>query len=243
MIIELRNLTYRTGEHTLLNNLTLAPTPTKTLVLIGPSGSGKSTLLRLLSGLLPPTDGTAVLDGKPLPVTEHERIAHRRSTGFVFQSFNLFPHLTALGNLTLPLTAAHQIHPSEAKERALAELTRLGLKNHADRTPAQLSGGQRQRVAIARALVIQPRLLLLDEPTSALDPLMSGEVLDLIAELRTRGTNCILATHELRFARNFADHVLFIDQGSILAQATAPEFFNNPPEHSLITSFLHRALA
>lgn len=115
MIIELRNLTYRTGTHTLLKALTLAPTSTKNLVLIGPSGSGKSTLLRVLSGLLPPTNGTALLDGTPLPVTESERLAHRRSTGFVFQSFNLFPHLTALGNLTLPLTAAHQLHPLEAE--------------------------------------------------------------------------------------------------------------------------------
>ena len=243
MIIELRNLTYRTGTHTLLKALTLAPTSTKNLVLIGPSGSGKSTLLRVLSGLLPPTNGTALLDGTPLPVTESERLAHRRSTGFVFQSFNLFPHLTALGNLTLPLTAAHQLHPLEARARALAELDRLGLKNHADRTPAQLSGGQRQRVAIARALVIKPRLLLLDEPTSALDPLMSGEVLDLIADLRNHGTNCIMATHELRFAREFADHVLFIDQGTILAQASAPSFFKNKPDHPLIQAFIDRALA
>ncbi|MEY5016547.1 MAG: glutamine transporter ATP-binding protein [Verrucomicrobiota bacterium] len=242
MIIELRNLTYRTGTHTLLKALTLAPTSTKNLVLIGPSGSGKSTLLRVLSGLLPPTNGTALLDGTPLPVTESERLAHRRSTGFVFQSFNLFPHLTALGNLTLPLTAAHQLHPLEARERALAELDRLGLKNHADRTPAQLSGGQRQRVAIARALVIKPRLLLLDEPTSALDPLMSGEVLDLIADLKNHGTNCIMATHELRFAREFADYVLFIDQGTLLAHATAQTFFNHRPEQSLIRAFLDRAL-
>ena len=242
MIIELRNLTYRTGTHTLLKALTLAATSTKNLVLIGPSGSGKSTLLRVLSGLLPPTNGTALLDGTPLPVTESERLAHRRSTGFVFQSFNLFPHLTALGNLTLPLTAAHQLHPLEARERALAELDRLGLKNHADRTPAQLSGGQRQRVAIARALVIKPRLLLLDEPTSALDPLMSGEVLDLIADLKNHGTNCIMATHELRFAREFADYVLFIDQGTLLAHATAHTFFNHRPEQSLIRAFLDRAL-
>jgi polar amino acid transport system ATP-binding protein len=243
MIIELRNLTYRTGVHTLLSNLTLAPTPTRNLVLIGPSGSGKSTLLRVLSGLLPPTHGTAILDGTPLPVSEPERLAHRRSMGFVFQSFNLFPHLTALGNLTLPLTVAHKLHPLEAQERALAELDRLGLKNHANRTPAQLSGGQRQRVAIARALVIKPRLLLLDEPTSALDPLMSGEVLDLIADLRNHGTNCIMATHELRFAREFADHVLFIDQGKILAHAAAQAFFNHTPENPLMKAFLDRALA
>jgi len=243
MIIELRHLTYRTGTHTLLNSLVLSPTSTKNLVLIGPSGSGKSTLLRVLSGLLPPTSGTALLDGTPLPTTETERLTHRRATGFVFQSFNLFPHLTALGNLTLPLTVAHNIAPQEAQERALAELDRLGLKAHAHRTPAQLSGGQRQRVAIARALVIRPRLLLLDEPTSALDPLMSGEVLDLIGDLRNHGTNCILATHELRFARDFADHVLFIDQGTILAQDAAPTFFNTPPEHPLVSAFLERALA
>ena len=243
MTIELRNLTYRTGNHTLLKDLSLEPTESKNLVLIGPSGSGKSTLLRVLSGLLPPTSGTVLLNGKTLPTTENGRLAHRRSTGFVFQTFNLFPHLTALGNLTLPLTAAHASPADEAKDRALVELVRLGLGEYAERMPAQLSGGQRQRVAIARALVTNPRLLLLDEPTSALDPLMSGEVLDLIADLRKLGTDCILATHELRFARDFADHALFIDQGTIIAHGPAPAFFTDPPAQPLISSFLQRALA
>ena len=242
MTIELRNLTFRAGVHSILRGLALPPVTTQNLVLIGPSGSGKSTLLRVLSGLLSPTDGTALIDGKPLPSSEKDQLDYRRNNGFVFQSFNLFPHLSALGNLTLPLTVAHNLSQKEAEQRALDQLHQLGLSAYAHRAPAQLSGGQRQRVAIARALVVKPRILFLDEPTSALDPLMSGEVLDLIADLRNHGTQCILATHELRFAKDFADHVLFIDQGLILHHGSSPQFFEKAHDHPLIQAFLHRSL-
>jgi polar amino acid transport system ATP-binding protein len=154
------------------------------LALLGPSGGGKSTLLRLIAGLEHADTGRIVLDGVALPESEASLLRYRRSLGVVFQAFNLFPHMTALQNVVLPLTEVHGMEKSEAHARALEVLTRLGLADHAGKKPALLSGGQRQRVAIARALAAKPRLLLFDEPTSALDPEMTAEVLELIAELK-----------------------------------------------------------
>jgi polar amino acid transport system ATP-binding protein len=158
---------------------------------------------------------------------------YRRSLGVVFQAYNLFPHMTALQNVELPLTVVHRMEAPAAKERAREVMERLGLADHAGKMPAQLSGGQRQRVAIARALAAKPRFLLFDEPTSALDPEMTAEVLELIAELRDIGTPMLLVTHEMGFARKIADQVAFLAEGRVLEQGVAGEFFANPrTEHA-----------
>ena len=212
------------------------------LALLGPSGGGKSTLLRLIAGLEHAETGRIVLDGIALPESELALLRYRRSLGVVFQAFNLFPHMTALQNVVLPLTEVHGMEKREAYPRALEVLTRLGLADHAGKKPALLSGGQRQRVAIARALAAKPRLLLFDEPTSALDPEMTAEVLQLIAELKDSGTPMLLVTHEMGFARKIADQVAFLSEGKLLEVGAASEFFHQP--QSLQASrFLEKVLA
>jgi polar amino acid transport system ATP-binding protein len=212
------------------------------LALLGPSGGGKSTLLRLIAGLEHAETGRIVLDGIALPESELALLRYRRSLGVVFQAFNLFPHMTALQNVVLPLTEVHGMEKREAHARALEVLTRLGLADHAGKKPALLSGGQRQRVAIARALAAKPRLLLFDEPTSALDPEMTAEVLELIAELKDSGTPMLLVTHEMGFARKIADQVAFLSEGKLLEVGAASEFFHQP--QSLQASrFLEKVLA
>ena len=212
------------------------------LALLGPSGGGKSTLLRLIAGLEHADTGRIVLDGVALPESEASLLRYRRSLGVVFQAFNLFPHMTALQNVVLPLTEVHGMEKSEAHARALEVLTRLGLADHAEKKPALLSGGQRQRVAIARALAAKPRLLLFDEPTSALDPEMTAEVLELIAELKDSGTPMLLVTHEMGFARKIADQVAFLSDGKLLEVGAASEFFNQP-QTLQASRFLEKVLA
>jgi len=214
-----------------LNDLNLDVTFPHVLALLGPSGGGKSTLLRVIAGLERPEAGSVSIDGAPVPLGAMEEAVlrdYRRSLGVVFQAYNLFPHMTALQNVELPLTAVHGVEAPAAKERASEVMERLGLADHAGKMPAQLSGGQRQRVAIARALAAKPRFLLFDEPTSALDPEMTAEVLELIAELRDIGTPMLLVTHEMGFARKIADQVAFLAEGRVLEQRTAGEFFANP---------------
>jgi len=211
-----------------LDSLTLRVDFPHVLALLGPSGGGKSTLLRVIAGLETPEEGTVSLDGIRMPSEERSLRNYRSSLGVVFQSFNLFPHMTALRNTELPLTAVHGLDAATARKRALGIMERLGLADHAGKMPAQLSGGQRQRVAIARALASQPRFLLFDEPTSALDPEMTAEVLALIAELREFGTPMLLVTHEMGFARKVADQVAFLAGGRVLEQAEASDFFANP---------------
>ena len=218
-------------RRTVLNDLNLEVTFPHVLALLGPSGGGKSTLLRVIAGLERPESGSVSIDGAPVPLGAMEEAVlrdYRRSLGVVFQAYNLFPHMTALQNVELPLTAVHGVEAPAAKERASEVMERLGLADHAGKMPAQLSGGQRQRVAIARALVAKPRFLLFDEPTSALDPEMTAEVLELIAELRDIGTPMLLVTHEMGFARKIADQVAFLAEGRVLEQRTAGEFFANP---------------
>ena len=218
-------------RRTVLNDLNLEVTFPHVLALLGPSGGGKSTLLRVIAGLERPESGSVSIDGAPVPLGAMEEAVlrdYRRSLGVVFQAYNLFPHMTALQNVQLPLTAVHGVEAPAAKERASEVMERLGLADHAGKMPAQLSGGQRQRVAIARALVAKPRFLLFDEPTSALDPEMTVEVLELIAELRDIGTPMLLVTHEMGFARKIADQVAFLAEGRVLEQRTAGEFFANP---------------
>ena len=226
MKIHCADLTKDYGGHLALDAASLNVDFPHTLALIGPSGGGKSTLLRILAGLISPSRGSVAIDGSPLSFEESTLIRYRRSVGVVFQAFNLFPHLSALDNLLLPLAKIHRF--PDAQERAMAALERFKLGAHAHKRPSQLSGGQRQRVAIARALSVEPSLLLMDEPTSALDPEMTAEVLDVIAGLREARTPIVLVTHEMGFARLSADYVAFVSGGRILECSPAPTFFESP---------------
>jgi polar amino acid transport system ATP-binding protein len=230
--LSISGLSKRFGAHQVLDGLGLELESVHSLVLIGPSGGGKTTLLRILAGLETPEAGQVQLDGMPMSFDEIALLRHRRSVGVVFQAFNLFPHLTALENITLPLEKVHGYAPADARERAMQLLTRFQLGAHAAHKPAALSGGQRQRVAIARAVAVKPRVLLFDEPTSALDPEMTAEVLDMIRELGAEGQELILVTHEMGFARMVADRVAFLDGGRIQECGTAEQVFNAPASES-----------
>ena len=214
----------------------------RAVVFIGPSGGGKSTLLRTIAGLEAPDAGTVAFDGAVVDYSSEERLrAHRRRLGVVFQAFNLFPHLTALENITLPLEKVHGYPAGQARETAEATLRRFRLEEHAAKKPAELSGGQKQRVAIARAIAAQPRLLLLDEPTSALDPEMTAEVLELIEELKAEGRDFILVTHEMGFARRVGDTVAFLADGRIVECGEAALLFD-APQSAQCRDFLARVL-
>jgi polar amino acid transport system ATP-binding protein len=221
-------LSKRFGPLQVLDGLSLQLEDMHSLVLIGPSGGGKTTLLRILAGLVTPDAGEVELDGVAVPLEEAALQRYRRTVGVVFQAFNLFPHMTALQNITLPLEKVHGYTPAQAREVALQLLARFQLSAHAGQMPAALSGGQRQRVAIARAVAFKPRVLLFDEPTSALDPEMTAEVLDIIDGLRADGHDLILVTHEMGFARLVADRVAFLAQGRILECGPAAQVFTFP---------------
>jgi polar amino acid transport system ATP-binding protein len=227
------------GRHQALQDASLDAEFSHTLAMVGPSGGGKSTLMRILAGLEYPDDGTVEINHSPLIFEENTLAAYRKKIGVVFQSFNLFPHLTARENILLPLQKVH--HMSDAPARAESVLERFRLTPHADKKPAQLSGGQRQRVAIARALAIEPEFLLMDEPTSALDPEMTAEVLDVIAGLREAGQPLVLVTHEMGFARETADAVAFLADGRILECTPGTEFFHQPRSEEA-ARFLQRIL-
>lgn len=240
MKIELQHVQQQYGQNIVLKDLNLVIDAFQVLALIGPSGSGKSSLLRLLAALEPLQSGQIFIDNEPLP-QENPTILHYRShIGIVFQSFNLFPHLTALGNIALPLVLVHGFSKEASEARAYELLSRFSLLDHAKKKPSQLSGGQCQRIAILRAIAIKKRLLLFDEPTSALDPLMTAEVLDLISELKTEG-NLILASHHMGFVHTVADHVLFLSQGKILEFLPTPQFFSSPT-HAETRQFLQTVL-
>jgi polar amino acid transport system ATP-binding protein len=226
---------------TVLDGLDLVTGDIQALVLIGPSGGGKSTLLRILAGLDVPVSGSVAFDGAPLPRDEAALRGYRRTVGTVFQAYNLFPHLTGLQNLLLPLVHVHGLTEHEARERVREPLERFGLTPHAHKRPAELSGGQKQRIAILRALVVRPRRLFLDEPTSALDPEMTAEVLEMIAELKLGGTQFVLVTHEMGFARRVADEIAFIADGRVTAHGTTAAFLDQTTD-SRIREFLRRTL-
>ena len=235
MKLEVQSVSKEFGEgkerRRVLDGLTLDISFPHVLALLGPSGGGKSTLLRVIAGLERPDAGLVLLDGVPVPFGESNESAlrdYRRGLGVVFQAFNLFPHMSALRNVALPLIAVHGLPEDEARDRALGVMERLELADHREKMPAQLSGGQRQRVAIARALAAKPRFLLFDEPTSALDPEMTAEVLELIAELKGSRTPMLLVTHEMGFARKIADQVAFLSEGRVLEHGSAGEFFERP---------------
>jgi polar amino acid transport system ATP-binding protein len=228
MKLKLDRVSKRFDGHVALDAVSLDLEKVHTLALIGPSGGGKSTLLRIIAGLEFPNSGGVEINGEPVVFDERKLLSHRRTIGTVFQAFNLFPHLTALENITLPLEKAHDQSPAEAGVIARQLLARFRLEPHASKRPAELSGGQRQRVAIARAVSIKPRLLLFDEPTSALDPEMTAEVLDMIKELRDEGRDFILVTHEMGFAREIADQVALLADGRIVESAPGRQIFENP---------------
>ena len=241
MNLVVTDLTQRFAGTTVLNRLSLATGDIRALVLVGPSGGGKTTLLRILAGLDLPVAGSVAFAGRELPRDAVGLQAYRKTVGTVFQAYNLFPHLSALDNLLLPLVQVHKLSQAAARERVREPLERFALAAHAHKRPAELSGGQKQRIAILRALVVQPACLFLDEPTSALDPEMAAEVLDMIQELKLQGTRFVLVTHEMQFARRAADEVAFIGDGTVLAHGSAAEMFTNCPQPR-VRAFFQRIL-
>ncbi len=241
MKLELSKVCKTFGQHVVLEDATLDVTFDHVLAILGPSGGGKTTLLRIIAGLEYPDSGEVVIDGEVVDYREEALLRYRRRLGIVFQAYNLFPHLSALANVCLPLEKAHGVERKKATRLAFEALERLRLADHAHKKPAQLSGGQRQRVAIARALVVQPKFLLLDEPTSALDPEMTAEILDVIAELGREGRKLLLVTHQMGFARRIASRVAFVAEGKIAESAAAEDFFRNP-QTEVAARFLEKIL-
>ncbi len=230
------------GERTVLDDVSLEVGTGEVVCLIGASGSGKSTLLRCINLLEPIDDGTIHLDGVDISEPGLDPDPIRRRIGMVFQSYNLFPHMSVLRNITLAPTKVLRRPKAEARDTALELLGRFGLADKAEAYPDQLSGGQQQRVAIVRALAMQPEIMLLDEVTAALDPVLVGEVLDVIRELRSNGMTMVLATHEMGFAREIADTVCFLQNGRILEQGPPAQVFSEPREQAT-RDFLARVIA
>jgi polar amino acid transport system ATP-binding protein len=250
-VIELIDIYKRFGEVEVLHGVNLAVSAGEVVCIIGASGSGKSTLLRCINFLEQPTAGRIIIGGKQVyysienskmrlhPEAQVARI--RRKLGMVFQDFALFPHRTAIGNVMEGLIHGIGVERREAKRRGLAMLARVGLSDRANYFPDELSGGQKQRVAIARSLAMSPEAMLFDEPTSALDPELVGEVLDVMNELSREGMTMIIVTHEMKFARDVADRVVFLDKGRILEQGTPAEVFDSP-KHERTRVFLTRVM-
>ena len=236
-MIELKNVNKWYGDYHALVDVNETITTGEVVVVCGPSGSGKSTLIRTINRLEEIQSGQILLDGQDVHDPKLDVNHLRAGIGFVFQQFNLFPHLTVLENCTLAAVQLGKMSAAQAKERAMALLERVGLAHKADAIPNQLSGGQQQRVAIARALTLKPPIMLLDEPTSALDPEMVGEVLLVMRDLAKDGMIMVCVTHEMSFAREVADRVIFMDQGAVLERATPQEFFNHP-QHQRTQKFL-----
>lgn len=236
--VALRGVSKSYGTVSVLRGIDLDVAPGEVVTLIGPSGSGKSTLLRTINHLEPVDAGSVTVGGEHLGYTRRgdklvelparEVLRRRTRVGLVFQHFNLFPHLTALENITLAPTALGLLKKEEAKDRAIALLERVGLAEHAHHFPRQLSGGQQQRIAIARALALEPEVLLFDEPTSALDPELVGEVLDVIRQVAELGTTLIIVTHEIGFAREVSDRIVFLDQAQVVESGTPEQLLNHP---------------
>ncbi len=227
-LIEVKNLYKSFGKIEVLKGINAEIHKGEVVVIIGPSGSGKSTFLRTLNLLEEPTKGEIFFEGVNITDPKININKHRQKMGMVFQQFNLFPNMTVLKNMTLAPVKLKKATKAEAEERATKLLERIGLADRANAYPSQLSGGQKQRVAIVRALCMQPDVMLFDEPTSALDPEMVGEVLDVMKNLANDGMTMAVVTHEMGFAREVADRVLFIDEGIIMEEGTPEEVFGNP---------------
>ena len=237
-MIELRHVEKYYGDLHVLQDISLSVRKGEVVVIIGPSGSGKSTLCRSINRLETIDSGEILLEGAPIP-REGKKLAELRAQiGMVFQSFNLFAHMSVLDNITLAPVDVLRKGRKEAREEALQLLERVGVRDQADKVPAQLSGGQQQRAAIARSLAMHPKVMLFDEPTSALDPEMIQEVLNVIAELAKEGMTMLIVTHEMNFARRVADRVIFMDGGQIVEENTPDRFFSNP-ESQRARDFLH----
>jgi polar amino acid transport system ATP-binding protein len=229
-VIEFRDVNKYYGKYHALVGVTETIARGEVVVVCGPSGSGKSTLIRTINRLEEIDSGRIFVEERDIHAPDIDLDRFRSGIGFVFQQFNLFPHLTVLDNCTLAPIHLRGLSPAEARERALAMLDRVGVADKASAFPATLSGGQQQRVAIARALVMQPPLMLFDEPTSSLDPEMVGEVLLVIRDLAHQGMTLVCVTHEMGFAREVADRVLFMDRGAILERGSPREFFDHPQQ-------------
>ena len=240
-MIDVKNLTKSFGKLEVLKGVSQHISKGERVVLIGPSGSGKSTFLRCLNLLETPTSGEIIFEGQSITDEKCDINKIRQKMGMVFQHFNLFPNMTILKNITLAPVRTGLMNKEQAEKKARELLKRVGLEDKADSYPAQLSGGQKQRIAIVRALCMQPEVMLFDEPTSALDPEMVGEVLDVMKELAKSGMTMVCVTHEMGFAREVADRVLFMDEGKILEEGTPQEIFGNPKEQRT-KDFLNKVL-
>ncbi|MBP1631780.1 MAG: glnQ [Acidobacteria bacterium] len=240
-IVRLEGINKWFGKLHVLRNVSLEIHPQEVVVLIGPSGSGKSTLLRTINLLEEPTEGKVFFEGRELTDIHTDLNAARTRMGMVFQQFNLFPHRTVTGNITLALEKVLRLNGDEARRRALEELGHVGLADKAGAWPSQLSGGQQQRVAIARALAMRPVLMLFDEVTSALDPELVNEVLLVMQRLATEGMTMVVVTHEMGFAREVGTRLLFMDQGAIIEEGLPRDVFANPQQERT-KSFLSQVL-
>ena len=241
-LITMEGVTKFFGPFQALKNINLKVRKGEKIVVCGPSGSGKSTLIRCINRLEKHNEGQILIDGKELTDQVKDINAVRREVGMVFQSFNLFPHMTILKNLMLAQQLVRKISKTEAKDTAIKYLERVKIPEQAEKYPIQLSGGQQQRVAIARALCMKPKIMLFDEPTSALDPEMINEVLEVMVDLAKEGMTMICVTHEMGFARSVADRVIFMDMGEIIEEAPPKEFFNNP-QNTRTRNFLSQILS
>ncbi|WP_290919493.1 amino acid ABC transporter ATP-binding protein [Halodesulfovibrio sp.] len=240
-IIQVENVYKFFGQLTALNDVSLNISSGEKVVILGPSGSGKSTLLRSINRLEKIDKGHIIVDGQNITAPECNINTVRQELGMVFQSFNLFPHKTVLGNLVMAPMRLKKMPKEEAEAIALELLKKVGISDKAHVYPAKLSGGQQQRVAIARALAMNPKIMLFDEPTSALDPEMIGEVLDVMTSLAKEGMTMVCVTHEMGFAREVADRLVFMDHGEIIEEGTPEEFFTNP-KHPRLKQFLEQIL-
>ena len=241
-IIEFSKVNKWFGDFHVLRDIDLSVARGERIVVCGPSGSGKSTLIRCINRLEEHQTGRLTVEGVELSDDVQAIESVRRQVGMVFQQFNLFPHLTVLDNLTLAPMWVGKIPKAQAEERAMQQLQRVRIAEQANKYPLQLSGGQQQRVAIARALCLTPKIMLFDEPTSALDPEMINEVLDVMVELANQGITMVCVTHEMGFARQVADRVIFMDEGQIVEQNTAAAFFDHP-QNERTQDFLSKILA
>ena len=240
-MIDVKNLSKSFGSHLVLDDISEHISPGEKVVIIGPSGSGKSTFLRCLNLLETPTSGTITFDGTDITDPKCDIDQVRQHMGMVFQHFNLFPNMTIRKNITLAPVRTKKMSQQEADDTATQLLRRVGLEEKADAYPNQLSGGQKQRIAIVRALAMRPKVMLFDEPTSALDPEMVGEVLEVMKQLAADGMTMVVVTHEMGFAREVANRVMFMDEGKFMEEAAPQEFFSNPKNERL-KSFLSKVL-